>query len=431
MKLKNLKIIQNNTYKIIMTKKTCIIIAFMIAGMSVTFAQKDRTLALTPPMGWNSWNTFSKNINEAMIKEMVDAMVSSGMKDAGYTYFVIDDCWLDSVRDTNSNLQADPVKFPHGMKAIGDYVHSKGLKFGMYNCAGTETCAGLPGTRGHEYQDALYYASCGVDYLKFDWCNTDGINAKEAYTTMSKALRDTKRPIVFSMCEWGKNKAWEWAEPVGHLWRTTDDITCLWKYNKPIVKGEWHPNGVVDILDQESGLRAFAGPGHWNDPDMLEVGNGLPVNEDRAHFSLWTMLAAPLIAGNDLRKMTKETVDILTNRDVIAVDQDSLGIQALRYEVKDSVETWVKPLKGVDWAVCFFNRSSQPKAFSFNWKANIVKDDVSNSQLDGSTTPYTIVDLWSKRSLGTTQKELKTVLPSHDVLMVRLSELKKHRKGTK
>ncbi len=408
-----------------MTKKTFIIIAFMIAGVGVTFAQKDRTLALTPPMGWNSWNTFSKNINEAMIKEMVDAMVSSGMKDAGYTYFVIDDCWLDSIRDANSNLQADPLKFPHGMKAIGDYVHSKGLKFGMYNCAGTETCAGLPGTRGHEYQDALYYASCGVDYLKYDWCNTDGINAKEAYTTMSKALRATKRPIVFSMCEWGKNKPWEWAEPVGYLWRTTDDITCLWKYNKLKVKGEWHPNGVVDILDQEADLRTYAGPGHWNDPDMLEVGNGLPINEDRAHFSLWSMLAAPLIAGNDLRKMNKETVDILSNRDVIAVDQDSLGIQALRYEVKDSVETWVKPLKGGDWAVCFFNRSSQPKVFSYNWKANIVKDDVSNSQLDGSSTPYTIVDLWSKKSLGTTQKELKTVLPSHDVLMVELSELKK------
>ena len=411
-----------------MTKKIFIVIAFVIFGISTIFAQKNRTLALTPPMGWNSWNTFSKNINESMIKEMVDAMVSSGLKDAGYEYFVIDDCWLDSVRDVNSNLQADPVKFPHGMKAIGDYVHSKGLKFGMYNCAGTETCAGLPGTRGHEYQDALYYASCGADYLKFDWCNTDGINAKEAYTTMSKALAATKRPIVFSMCEWGKNNAWEWAQPVGHLWRTTDDITCLWKYNRPIVKGKWHPNGVVDILDQEVNLRKYAGPGHWNDPDMLEVGNGLSLNEDRAHFSLWAMLAAPLIAGNDLRKMTRETVNILTNRDVIAVNQDSLGIQALKYNTKDSVETWVKPLKGGDWAVCFFNRSSQPKAVLFDWKTNVVKDDLTNLQLDGSVTSYTIVDLWTKKILGTTSKELKASVPSHDVLIVRLSTLKKGNK---
>jgi len=398
--------------------KAFLIFFLITSSISVTFAQKDRSLALTPPMGWNSWNSFGPRINEEMIKQMVDSMVSTGMKDAGYVYFVIDDCWLARDRDSQGNLQADPTKFPHGMKAIGDYVHSKGLKFGMYNCAGTMTCADFPGTRGHEYQDALYYASCGVDYLKFDWCNSDGINAKEAYSTMSKALTATKRPIVFSICEWGENKPWEWAEPIGHLWRTTTDISKNW--SKGINKGTWSTQSILEILDKEAELRKYAGPGHWNDPDMLEVGKGLPVNEDRAHFTLWSMLAAPLIAGNDLRKMSRQTTNILTNKDVIAVNQDSIGIQALRYERKDSVETWVKPLKGGDWAVCFLNRSLVTKTIAFDWTANIVKDDLINKELNCGTKTYSIVDLWTKKVLGSTQKVLKANVPSHDVLIVRL-----------
>jgi alpha-galactosidase len=401
--------------------KKLFVTALLVAAMAgQSFAQKDRSLALTPPMGWNSWNTFASNINETMLKEMVDAMVSSGMKDAGYQYFVIDDCWLSPERDAQGNLQADPKKFPNGMKAFGDYVHSKGLKFGMYNCAGTLTCAGLPGTRGHEYQDALSYASWGVDYLKFDWCNTDGINAKEAYTTMSKALAATKRPIVFSLCEWGNNKPWEWAEPVGHLWRTTGDIFCGWDGIKSY--GDWHASSVMVILDQQVNLRKFAGPGHWNDPDMLEVGNGMKVNEDRAHFTMWAMLASPLIAGNDLRKMSKETTEILTNKNVIAVNQDSLGIQALKYSAKDSLETWVKPLKNGEWAVCFLNRAAQPQKIEFDWKSNIVKDDISKTELDAGTTVYKLTNLWTNKPIGNTKKALKAEVPSHDVLLIKLSK---------
>jgi alpha-galactosidase len=399
-------------------KKFIFTFLFFAAIALTALAQKYSGLALTPPMGWNSWNTFACNINEKMIKEMADAMVSSGMRDAGYKYLILDDCWLAPTRDSLQNLQADPKKFPDGMKAIGDYIHSKGLKFGIYNCAGTKTCAGYPGTRGHEYQDALTYASWGVDYLKYDWCNTEGINAKEAYTTMSKALAATHRPIVFSMCEWGTNQPWLWGAPIAELWRTTTDIARGW-YIKPI-PNEWTPLGFTQIIDKEVNLRQYAGPGHWNDPDMLEVGNGMPVNEDRAHFSMWAMLAAPLIAGNDLRHMSEETREILTNRGVIAVDQDSLGIQALRYAVKDSVETWMKPLKSGDWAVCFLNRASEPKAIAFDWKANLVNDRLSHRKLDTNTQRYNIVDLWTNKALGTTEKELKGTVPSHDVLMIYL-----------
>jgi len=390
-------------------KQNTLLLLILIGWSSLAFAQKDRSLALTPPMGWNSWNTFKSKINEKMIKEMADAMVSSGMRDAGYKYLILDDCWLAPKRDSHQNLQADPKKFPDGMKALGDYIHSKGLKFGIYNCAGTKTCAGFPGTHGHEYQDALKYASWGVDYLKYDWCNTAGINAKEAYTTMSKALAATHRPIVFSLCEWGSNQPWLWAEPVGQLWRTTGDISCKWK-------------SITEIIDKEADLRQYAGPGHWNDPDMLEVGNGLPENEDRAHFSMWAMLAAPLIAGNDLRNMSEETKAILTNRGVIAVDQDSLGVQGLRYAINDSVQTWMKPLEGGDWAVCFLNTAAEPKAVAFDWKNNVVKDSLSNAELNANAHPYDIVDLWTNKAMGNTDKTLKASVPSQDVLMIYLSK---------
>src|SRR3954463_9485233 len=293
-------------------------------------AQKWEGLALTPPMGWNSWNTFQGNINEKLVMETADAMVSSGMRDAGYVYLVLDDAWMAKERDPRTgDLVPDPVKFPHGMKYVSDYVHSKGLKFGLYNCAGTLTCAGYPGTRGYEYQDARFYASLNIDYLKFDWCNTNGINAREAYTTMSKALKLAGRPIVFSLCEWGQNKPWTWAAPVGHLWRTTGDITAQFEGTKSY--GSWSASGVMKILDSQDSLRKYAGPGHWNDPDMLEVGNGLTESQNRAHFTMWCLIDAPLIAGNDIRKMSASTNSILTNKEVIAVNQDPLGIQALKY----------------------------------------------------------------------------------------------------
>lgn len=388
---------------------------------SKAFAQKFESLALTPPMGWNSWNTFQTNINEELVKGIADVMVSSGMKDAGYQYIVLDDGWMSMKRDPKTgDLVADPKKFPHGMKALADYVHSRGLKFGLYNCAGTKTCAGYPGTRGYEYQDARLYASWDVDYLKFDWCYSDGINAKEAYATMSNALKTAGRPIVFSLCEWGTNKPWQWAAPVGHLWRTTGDISNL--FDGILDHGTWQQLGIMRIVDSQDTIRKYAGPGHWNDPDMLEVGNGLTVSENRAHFSLWCMLAAPLIAGNDMRKMNEDTRNILTNKEVIAVNQDSLGIEGLKYSDKDSLQVWFKPLKNDNWAVCFVNRSSKMKPIEFNWLNEIVNDDVSKREFSPKTASYKIRDVWLRKDIGDTKKPLKATVPSHDVLMLKLSK---------
>ena len=381
-------------------------------------AQKFEGLALTPPMGWNSWNTFQTNISEKLVKETANAMVASGMKDAGYTYLVLDDGWMAMERDANGNLVPDPAKFPNGMKALINYVHSKGLKFGLYNCAGTKTCAGYPGTRGYEYQDARFYASLGIDYLKYDWCNTEGINAKEAYTTMSKALHVAGRPIVFSLCESGDNKPWEWAKNVGGLWRTTGDISA--KFDGYLDHGTWKQLGVMPIADLQNGLRKYAGPGHWNDPDMLEVGNGMTVNEDGTHFSLWCMLAAPLIAGNDLRKMSKETKDILANKEVIAIDQDKAGMQGFVYKIKDSVEIWVKPLSEGNWAVCFLNRSNSVKNINFNWQDELINDTISNQIMDAKKINYQLRNLPKKSNAGDTKKPLKALILPHDVVMLKL-----------
>jgi alpha-galactosidase len=384
-------------------------------------AQKFEGLTLTPPIGWNSWNTFQVNISDKLVRGIADKIVSSGMKDAGYTYLVLDDGWMAMERDSvTGNLVPDRKKFPNGMKVLVDYVHSKGLKFGLYNCAGTKTCAGYPGTRGYEYQDARYYASLGIDYLKFDWCNTDSINAIEAYTTMSKALKAAGRPIVFSLCEWGTNKPWLWAENVGELWRTTGDISAI--FDGYLDHGTWKQQGVMPIVDLQIGLRKFAGPGHWNDPDMLEVGNGMTANEDKTHFSMWCMLAAPLIAGNDLRKMSRETESILTNKEVIAVNQDKLGIEGFKYIDKDSLEEWVKPLANDNWAVCFLNRSQAPVQVNFNWKEEIINDTLFKKTLNANTQTYKIRNLWSHSMQGDTQKPFVAMLPSHDVIVVRLSK---------
>jgi len=382
------------------------------------FAQKFEELAQTPPMGWNSWNTFQTNIDEPLLKGMVDTYVSSGMKEAGYTYFVLDDGWMSMERDSEGNLVADPKKFPHGMKAFADYVHSKGLKFGIYNCAGTKTCAGYPGTHGYEYQDARLYASWGVDYLKFDWCYTDGINARDAYITMSKAIRAAGRPMIFSLCEWGSHQPWRWAKEVGQLWRSTGDIGV--GFEKDISRGNWSALSVLSILDRQDSIRQYAGPGHWNDPDMLEVGNGMKYNEDKAHFSLWCMLAAPLMAGNDLRKMSPETTGILTNKEVIALDQDPLGIEAFRYYSFDGIEIWVKPLSNNELALCFLNRSGRSQEVNYDWKAHTINDAVSKTSFDFNQNSYKLRDLWVKKDIGTTNKPFKQTIPADDVLVVKL-----------
>jgi alpha-galactosidase len=403
-------------------KRTLLLLFVIFSSNILLYSQKFEGLALTPPMGWNSWNKFACDINENLIRETADALVSSGLKDAGYKYIVIDDCWHGQ-RDSLGFIHPDPVRFPSGIKALTDYVHSKGLKFGIYSCAGDKTCGGKPASRGYEYQDALTYAKWGVDYLKYDWCNTEGLDAKSAYTTMSMALKATGRPIVFSLCEWGNNKPWEWAINVGHLWRTTGDIYNCFSCEKN--HGTWSSWGVLKILDMQVDLRKYAGPGHWNDPDMLEVGNGMSVNEDRAHFSMWCMIAAPLIAGNDLRNMSKETYDILTNKEVLSVDQDSLGIQGFKYSTKDSLETWFKPLKDGDWAVCFLNRSLKPVTVEFNWTKQNIIDDLSKRSLETDKTTYHIKNLWTKDNEGTTDKTFKKTVLAHDVIMLRLIKIKK------
>ena len=393
-----------------------LIVLFFTAATSAQ-AQKFEDLAQTPPMGWNSWNHFGCDVSEQLIRDTADAMVTSGMRDAGYLYVNIDDCWHGK-RDDNGFIQPDPERFPSGMKALADYVHAKGLKLGIYSDAGWKTCAGHPGSRGFEYQDALTYARWGIDYLKYDWCNTGTLNAEGAYQTMARALAAAGRPIVFSLCEWGTNQPWEWAKEIGHLWRTTGDIAVC--FDCEMDHGSWSSWGVLRILDMQEGLRTHAGPGHWNDPDMMEVGNGMSESEDRAHFSMWAMLAAPLLAGNDLRSMSDETRRILTNADVIAVDQDSLGIQGFKYADDGDLEVWFKPLADEDWAMCILNRGSSARQVEFSWHDEEVADDFSGRKALFGYRVYQVRDLWTGNDLGTTRQTLDTEVPGHDVLMVRL-----------
>ena len=405
-------------------KKIIKLIVFI--SFPLCFAQKFENVALTPPMGWNSWNTFEVNINEDLVKKTADIIVSSGLKDAGYEYIVLDDGWMvKDHRDKNGDLVPDPVKFPHGMKALIDYVHSKGLKFGLYNCAGTQTCAGYPGTRGYEYQDARFYANLGIDFLKYDWCNTNGINATEAYTTMSKALKAAGKPIVFSICEWGDNQPWDWATPVGNLWRISGDIypcfDCEYKHEE----GNWSSWGVLRILEMRKDIRKFSGPDHWNDFDMMEVGNGMTITEDKSHFTLWSMMASPLFAGNDLRIMKPETLNILTNKEIIAINQDALGIQGFKYQSENGVDVWVKPLFDEDWAVVFLNRSDKTQKINFDWKKHIIEDKDFKYILNLTSQKYNVRDLWEHINLGNTNKIFQKELASHDVIAIKLTKVKK------
>jgi len=394
-------------------KRTLCTLGLSMIAMFIAFAQNTGltgTLAPTPPMGWNSWNTFQTRIDEPLLKGMVDAYVSSGMRDAGYQYFTLDDGWMAMERDASGNLIADPKKFPNGMKAFADYVHSKGLKFGLYNCAGTKTCAGYPGSRGHEYQDALLYASWGVDFLKYDWCNTDSLNAREAYITMSSALKATKRPILFSLCEWGNHTPWVWAKGVGEMYRTTGDISA--KFTRSVMR----------IADKQMAIRKFNGPNHWNDPDMLEVGNGMTVAEDRAHFSLWCMLAAPLVSGNDLRKMTDQTRLFLTNKDMIAIDQDERGISAFKMPLADSVELWVKPLRNNSLALCLLNRSSKTQKVNFKWSDLTISDNQTGLDIKFADAVYNLYDVWAAKKAGSTKGTFSQEVASHDVVALKLEK---------
>ena len=293
--------------------KTLLTVSLLLMAVQVCFSQRTpdkplpkwEGLADTPQMGWSSWNKFQTNIHEDLIKDIADKMVEYGLVDAGYVYLNLDDGWHGE-RDAQGFIHEDPEKFPSGMKALADYLHARGLKLGIYSDAGTNTCACYAGSLGHEYQDAFMYAHWGVDYLKYDWCYTNNINPKGAYALMRNALRAAGRPILFSMCEWGSSKPWEWAADVGHSWRTTGDIGISFMpiplRHGPDGRPLWKALGVMEIVEMNEPLRQYAGPGHWNDPDMLEVGNGMSVSEDRAHFTLWCMMAAPLILGNDITK---------------------------------------------------------------------------------------------------------------------------------
>ncbi|TLM75239.1 glycoside hydrolase family 27 protein [Microbulbifer harenosus] len=399
------------------TLLSSVLIALAALFSHAASAVKSPGLADTPPMGWNSWNHFDCEINEQIIRDTADAMVESGMKDAGYEYINIDDCWHEE-RDAQGNIQPSKEHFPSGMKVLADYVHKKGLKLGIYSDAGATTCAGRPGSRGHEYQDALTYAHWGIDYVKYDWCDTENINPIGAYTTMRDAIHASGRPMLLSICEWGDNKPWDWATDIGHTWRTTGDIYPCWDCE--FSHGSWSSWGVLRILDKQEGLRKYAGPGHWNDMDMLEVGNGMTADEDRAHFSIWAMLASPLIAGNDLRTMSEQTRQILTNRDIIALNQDALGIQAMKYIDEGDLEIWVKPLAGGDWGFMFLNRADIAQKYRHDWRAHLVKDDISNHQIDFAQTTFHWRDLWQDRE-GDTRKPLAAEIPAHGVVVLRLT----------
>jgi alpha-galactosidase len=353
-------------------------------------------LALTPPMGWNSWNHFAHRIDDKTVRSTADALVATGLKDAGYVYLNIDDTW-EGKRDANGFIQPNE-KFPD-MKALADYVHSKGLKLGIYSSPAAKTCAGYEGSLGHEEQDAETYAKWGIDYLKYDWCQSSGSleQMKSAYTKMHDALEKTGRPIVLSLCQYGWNKVWEWGPSVGgNLWRTTGDISDEYRV-------------MAEIGFDQNGLEKFAGPGHWNDPDMLEVGNG-GMNDDeyRTHFSLWSILAAPLIAGNDLTSMTPYTLDILTNREVIAVDQDPLGKQGFRVAQEGPFEVWMKPVADGSKVVGLFNRqrTTEPMTVKF-----------SQIGLQGEAS---VRDLWVKKDLGTFKDSFTAYVPRHGVVLVRI-----------
>jgi alpha-galactosidase len=366
-------------------------------------------LAATPPMGWNSWNHFAGKVTEADVKAAADALVSSGLRDKGYIYVNIDDTWQGE-RDAKGFIHPNS-RFPD-MKALAAYVHARGLKLGIYSSPGPKTCAGYAGSYGHEVQDAETYASWGVDYLKYDLCSFGKIMQEEApnnpekqfeiekaaYEKMHKALEATGRPIVFSLCQYGLNDVWKWGASVGgNLWRTTDDINDTW-------------TRMSTIGFMQAGLAKFAGPGHWNDPDMLEIGNGgMTFDEYKTHMSLWSILAAPLIAGNDLSKMTPQTLEILGNSEVIAVDQDKLGKEGDRVWAQGPEEIWAKPLSGGAKAVGLFNRTVTPRRISLPLS------------MVGFGPHAKLRDLWAHQDVTATNGVYSVIVPRHGVVMLKIT----------
>nr|P14749.1 RecName: Full=Alpha-galactosidase; AltName: Full=Alpha-D-galactoside galactohydrolase; AltName: Full=Melibiase; Flags: Precursor [Cyamopsis tetragonoloba]CAA32772.1 alpha-galactosidase preproprotein [Cyamopsis tetragonoloba] len=349
-------------------------------------------LGQTPPMGWNSWNHFGCDINENVVRETADAMVSTGLAALGYQYINLDDCWAELNRDSEGNMVPNAAAFPSGIKALADYVHSKGLKLGVYSDAGNQTCSKrMPGSLGHEEQDAKTFASWGVDYLKYDNCENLGISVKERYPPMGKALLSSGRPIFFSMCEWGWEDPQIWAKSIGNSWRTTGDIEDNW-------------NSMTSIADSNDKWASYAGPGGWNDPDMLEVGNGgMTTEEYRSHFSIWALAKAPLLVGCDIRAMDDTTHELISNAEVIAVNQDKLGVQGKKVKSTNDLEVWAGPLSDNKVAVILWNRSSSRATVTASWS------DIGLQQ--GTTVDAR--DLWEHSTQSLVSGEISAEIDSH------------------
>jgi alpha-galactosidase len=382
----------------------------MVLAAAPAFSQ---VTAATPPMGWNSWNHFADHVTDADVRSAADLLVSTGMRDAGYVYVNVDDTW-EGKRDAQGVLHTNE-KFPD-MKALGDYIHSKGLKFGIYSSPGPKTCGGYEGSYGHEAQDAQMYASWGIDFLKYDLCSFQDMmrEAKAAhpddpsytknmmiaaYRKMGDALKATGRPILYSLCQYGVDQPWKWGPEVGaQMWRTTDDIDD--SYGR-----------MVTIGFSQAGLSKYAGPGHWNDPDMLEIGNGkMSEDEYRTHMSLWVLLAAPLLAGNDLSKMTDADKSLLMNKEAIAIDQDSLGKQGDRLYQSGDFDVWTKPLSGGRVAVGLFNRS---------WDNRDVSVDLAEI---GFRNGANLRDVWKQKDLGHRSGVFTDTLPKHGATLLIVSK---------
>jgi alpha-galactosidase len=392
-----------------MHKTITLPVCFILLAITAT-AQKYPNLAPAPPMGWNSWNFFDCRVTEANIKRMADAMASNGMKEAGYEYIVIDDCWQKS-RDKDGYIVADPLKFPSGIKALADYVHARGLKFGIYSDAGTLTCQHRPGSAGYEDKDAQRYAEWGVDYLKYDWCSTDGMSAPVQYSKMRDALYRAKRPVVFSICTGGDAQPWLWGDTTGQLWRATADIQDRYATG----------HGVLAIFDEMARLRIHNKPNAWKDADMLQAGNiGLSLTQSRTHFTLWCMMSTPLMLGNNLLLMPPAILKILTNKNAIAVNQDKLGIPCFFWANAGLVEAWIKPLADGSYAVCFLNRSTRAANLNFNWQQPAIDADYKKTYaIDGS---FTVFDVWKNQSTGTTAQNIHATIKGEDVLFVLLKK---------
>ncbi len=354
-------------------------------------------LATAPQLGWNDWNAYGCNVSESLVEQTAQAMHTNGMQAAGYQYVNIDDCWMTSSRNSSGNLVADPAKFPDGIAAVATYVHSLGLKLGIYEDAGTATCAGYPGSLGHETQDAKLFASWGIDYLKYDNCNNTGVAAQTRYTAMRDALAATGRPILFSLCNWGQEHVWTWGSGVGNSWRTTGDIGASF-------------SSMLSIFHSNLALHSYAGSGGWNDPDMLEIGNGMSTTEDQSEFSLWAEMAAPMIEGGNLVSASASTLGILTNARVLAVDQDSLGKQGIQVASSGGLDVLAKPLANGDVSVALFNETGSTATISAT-PAAIGKTGASS---------YTLTNLWTGAT-STASSTISASVPAHGTVMYRVA----------